>query len=409
MVSSTVDHMVAITVFLAAMLLFIGLFNQTIQTAVIYQRHRATATKASDLLDNILLSPGIPVNWGQTNIAPTGFGLQDPEFTQYKISPFSLMRLESSIGTPVYYSKTDSYYNNITIGFGQSLLVPFNETVSYSEALKLLGINNTYGFSLTMTPIVTVLISEVQADPLTLSIRVLGAGSPLSYADISYCLIAIQGKVSSYPAYTVDYGTTTANNAGVGSLVFSEFDATKDSYVLIVYAHLSGLMGVGYHENSLYTENYVVPFISNFETSEVVLAHSWDVHAGDHPAAIAYNATFVLLSEDFTLREMPLNNETGKVVGVLNYGADPQHAYTELNIDTHNPGILIVTYSKSAVESGAVVMPWGMSTLAFPVTFGGDPSQQEWVATDMRHVTVGGISYEAKIAVWSLEGYQVVG
>ena len=57
MVSSTIDHMIAITVFLAATLLFIGLFNQTIQTAVIYQRHRATATKASDLLDNMLLSP----------------------------------------------------------------------------------------------------------------------------------------------------------------------------------------------------------------------------------------------------------------------------------------------------------------------------------------------------------------
>ena len=56
MVSSTIDHMVAVTVFLAATLLFIGLFNQTIQTAVIYQRHRATATKASDLLDNMLSS-----------------------------------------------------------------------------------------------------------------------------------------------------------------------------------------------------------------------------------------------------------------------------------------------------------------------------------------------------------------
>ena len=103
MVSSTIDHMVAITVFLAAILLFIGLFNQTIQTAVIYQRHRATSTKASDLLDNMLLNPGIPINWGQTDSIPTGFGLQDPEFTQYRISSFSLMRLSSATGTPVYY------------------------------------------------------------------------------------------------------------------------------------------------------------------------------------------------------------------------------------------------------------------------------------------------------------------
>jgi hypothetical protein len=50
-----------------------------------------------------------------------------------------------------------------------------------------------------------------------------------------------------------------------------------------------------------------------------------------------------------------------------------------------------------------------MSSLAFSTTFGGDPSQQEWVVTDMRHVTVGGIAYQAQIAVWSLEGYQVIG
>jgi len=62
--NSTLDHMVAVTVFLAATLLFIGLFNQTIQTATIYQQNRATANRASDLLDNILLNPGIPTNWG---------------------------------------------------------------------------------------------------------------------------------------------------------------------------------------------------------------------------------------------------------------------------------------------------------------------------------------------------------
>ena len=410
MVSSTVDHMVAITVFLAATLLFIGLFNQTIQTAVIYQRHRATATKASDLLDNMLLNPGIPANWSLLNGDPIGFGLQDPEFTQYKISPFSLMRLNSSTGTPVYYPKTGLTYSNITMGFGQSLLVPFNETVSYSEALRLLGINGTYGFSLTMTPIVTVSISEVQPNPLTLSINVLGAGSPLAYAEVSYCFMVIKGRDGgAYPSYSIDYDTILADNAGVASLVFPGFDGTEDSYVLIAYAHLSGLMGVGYHENVLYDKNYVVPFISNFETGEVLLAHSWDVHGGDSPAEIAYNATFVLLSEDFTLREMPLDNDTGKIVGKLNYGQDPQHAYNNLTINTHNPGILIVTYSKSAVDSGVVIMPWGLSSLAFSVTFGGDPSKQEWVATDMRQVTVGGIAYQAKIAVWSLEGYQVVG
>ena len=156
MVSSTVDHMIAITVFLAATLLFIGLFNQTIQTAVIYQRHRATATKASDLLDSMMLSPGVPVNWGQTDVTPTGFGLQDPEFTQYKISPYSLMRLVSSTSTPIYYDITHQYYSNITMGDRSFMLVPYRLALNYSQTTSLLGIRNNYGFQLTFTPIVTV-------------------------------------------------------------------------------------------------------------------------------------------------------------------------------------------------------------------------------------------------------------
>src|SRR3972149_9480451 len=134
MVRSTIDHMVAVTVFLAATVLFIGLFNQTIQTAIIYQRHRATATKASDLLDSMLLSPGIPVNWGQTDINLTGFGLQDPEFTQYRISPFSLMRLLSSVGEPVFYSTTGRYYSNVTMSDRNFMLVPYSLTLNYSAA-----------------------------------------------------------------------------------------------------------------------------------------------------------------------------------------------------------------------------------------------------------------------------------
>jgi len=55
------------------------------------------------------------------------------------------------------------------------------------------------------------------------------------------------------------------------------------------------------------------------------------------------------------------------------------------------------------------MMPWGISSLSFPVAFGGDPQMHEWVATDIRQVMVGNIAYQAKIAIWSLQGYQVNG
>jgi hypothetical protein len=409
MVSSTIDHMVAVTVFLAATLLFIGLFNQTIQTAVIYQRHRALATKASDLLDGILLSPGIPVNWGQTDQAPTGFGLQDPEFTQYKVSPSSLMRLAYEAGTPVYYYKTGSYYNNITIGSKNFLLVSNTSIIDYSTALQLLGINNTYGFQLTLNPVVTVTVTEDPAhaaNPLSLSLDVQGTGFPLANAHIAYCLITVSlsGGAEGYPAYTTNYGTAYTDSTGSATLNFGEVNDANLSYAFIAYASLGGLIGVGYHERVSSEYQYVIPFVDNLSEGRVLIAHSYDVqYFGPPVAEVKYNASFVFLAEDFTLREMPLENSAGHV----NYGDGSP--YEVVNIPTDNPGILIVTYKKSANEGGIVMMPWGISSLSFPVVFGGDSSKQEWVATDMRQVTVGGIAYQAQIAVWSLQGYQVKG
>jgi len=405
MVSSTVDHMVAITVFLAATLLFIGLFNQTIQTAVIYQRHRATATKASALLDNMLLTPGIPIDWGQNDSVPTGFGLQDPEFTQYRISSFSLMRLNSASGTAVFYPKTGAYYSNITIGSKNFLLVSQYSALNYSTALDLLGIRNQYGFQLTFKPIVSVSITEEQAaSPLRLSLDAYGTGFPLANARVSYCLISVSLNGGSHPSYDIDYGIATTNQQGSVDLSFNQVTDNKMSYSLIAYVHLGGLVGVGYHERVSSKEEYVIPFIDSLDEGRILIAHNYDIESSNPPSAeVKYNASLVYLAEDFSLREMPLENSYGHV------NSGEGFPYEVVNIPTDNPGILIITYRKSATEGGLVMMPWGVSSLAFPVVFGGDPQFQEWVATDMRQVIVGGITYQVTLALWNVEGYQVVG
>lgn len=405
MVSSTIDHLVAVTVFLAATLLFIGLFNQTIQTAITYEQHKALATKASDLLDGMLLSPGIPENWGQTDGLPTGFGLQDPEFTQYHTSPYSLMRLRSTFGTPVYYEVTGQYYSNITLGARNFLLVPYSLGLNYSTATKLLGINNTYGFQLTLTPIVSVSVEETSASPLTLRVQADGIGFPLSYATISYYFLKVDSTGGqSSPSYDTLFGSTTADNTGSATITIPNVNQ-NDSYAVIVYAREGGLVGVGYHERTFDNGRYVIPFIDSFEEGRVLLVHSYNVHDyGPPSSAVFYNATYVLMTQDSTLREMPMSNKTGKVV----YGQGSEQTYDYLTIPTHNPGILVIVYNSNN-GVGVVMMPWGISSLAFPVSFGGDASKQEWVATDMRQVIVGGIAYQAQIAVWSLQGYQVNG
>jgi hypothetical protein len=406
---ATIDHMIALTVFLAALLLFIGMFNQTIQTAILYQQHKYIASKCSDMIDNILLSPGYPIYWGSTNATPSSFGLQDPEFTQYRLSPFSLMRLSSLTGAPVYYSKTGMWYSNVTLGFGDSLLVPYNEVLNYSTASTLLGTNNTFGFQLTITPTITVSISEYQAsNPLILTLNVAGNGFPLPNANVSYCFLTVsfQGG-GSYPSYTISYGNTFTDEEGSAFLSFPQVQDSGTSYALIAYAHLSGLTAVGYHQRVSSTQQYVIPFIQDFSQGTVILAHSYDVHYfGPPEAEISYNATFVLLTQDYTLREMPMDNASG-TVGKINYGNGKP--YGNLTIPTTNPGILIVTYKKSANEGGIILMPWGISSLAFSIVFGDNTAGREWVATDIRAVIVNNIAYQAKLALWNLQGPGVIG
>lgn len=407
MAGTTIDHLIAMTIFLAAILLFISLFNQTIQTAILYQRHRYLATKCGDTLDNILLNPGIPLDWGQSSASPTGFGIQDPEFTQYRISPFSLMRLNSSLGTPAFYSKTGLSYSNTTIGFGESVLVPYNQTISTQTAASLLGINGSYGFSLTMTPTVNVSISETQRNPLRLTVSVTGAGYPFAYSTITYCLVRNTGNGSLYPSYTIVYDTLTTDSQGTASLNIGAFDDSRESYALIVYTHTNGLVGVGCYDHSKYTDNYVIPLVSDFNSGTVLIAHSSDITGGSGSPAIAYNATFMLLTEDFTFRELSLENATERT-GKVNPG--PGQPYGMMRIDTNNAGILVVSYMKdgNGTDSGIVLMPWGISSMAFPMTFGNNPNYGEWVATDIRQVTIGNIAYQAKLSLWSLEGYQLV-
>jgi hypothetical protein len=405
MPEATIDHMIALTVFLAALLLFITLFNQTIQTAILYQQHSYIASKCTDTLDNIMLSPGYPTYWGAGNTTPSSFGLQDPEFTQYTLSPYSLMRLTAVTGTPVYYSKTNTWYSNITMGFGDFLMVPYNEALNYTTVGQLLGTNNSFGFQLTIQPVITVSVAEsLLSNQRVPTVNVSGSGFPLSKANLSYCLFTADFQGNT-PSYAISYGQTYTDEKGFALLpAFPQIQDPNAAYALIVYAHLSGLTGVGYNQRVSSDKQYIVPFVNDFGSGSVILAHSYDIHDFGPPNAdLTYNATYVILTEDFKLREMSMGSATGHV----NYGNG--QPYGNLTIPTSNPGILVITYRKSTNEGGFILMPWGISSMAFPVVFGDTTAGREWIATDIRQVIVDGIAYQAKLALWSLQGPQVIG
>jgi hypothetical protein len=405
MVASTIDHLVAVTIFIGALLLFVGMFNQTIQTAILFQQHSYLATKCSDLLDGMLLNPGYPTNWGQTDAIPSSLGLQDPEFTQYQSNAFTLMRMQSSNGTALTYSKSGLTYSNITAGFGNFLLVPYTEAINYTLAQRLLGLNSTFGFQLTMTPILTIAITENRINAptsLNFTINTTGIGFPVSNATLNYYFLNLtQNGAATPPACKIINGTARTDYRGQTKLKIGN---VSDSYALIVYAHMGGLSGIGYYEHITSNTNYPLPLVKSFTNQTVILAHSYDLHAYGSPAPVFFNATLMILTQDFRLRGIPMGASNG-ITGSINYGSG--QPYTTLTIPTLSPGILVITYACST-GYGVILMPWGLSSMSFPLVFGGSPNNQEWVATDIRQIAVNGINYQAKLALWSLTGLRLV-
>jgi hypothetical protein len=49
-------------------------------------------------------------------------------------------------------------------------------------------------------------------------------------------------------------------------------------------------------------------------------------------------------------------------------------------------------------------MPWGLSSLGGSIIFGGQYANQNWVSTDIRQVTVNGVTYQTKLALWGNKG-----
>ncbi|MGB9134972.1 MAG: hypothetical protein WCC63_05260 [Candidatus Bathyarchaeia archaeon] len=405
MTGVTIDHLVATTAFIAAILVFTGLFTQTIQAAILYQQNRHVALKASDLLDSTLLTPGFPYNWGETNKTLSCFGLQKPGESGYVLSSFALMRLVSLTGESVEYPiGSGVWYSNISMGPGGYLFVPMSDSIDYKTASRLLGVNGSYGFQLNISPIVEVSISESRANPLRLRVEARGPGFPLSGASLGYYLFRTL-KTGNYPTIVLSTGTAQTNSSGAVNLDFA-FSGSTETYVIVVYARLSGLLGLGYYTHKTFTKGAgVMPFVVDYEVGKVYLAHDWDVNGVGAPPVpnYFYNASFHALTGESTFQEWPIANSTGQI----NYGGGGgKYLYGETVLPVGHPGFLLVTY-RCGNEYGMSVMPWGIGTLAASVAFGDDPAGNVWTANDLRQATVDMLAYQAKITCWSLQGYQI--
>lgn len=403
MTGVSVDHLASIVVLLAAVLIFIGLFNQTLSVAVDYQRNTATAKKCNDLLDAILLTPEIPMNG-----TPIFFGLQDSSLNQYQLGPFSLMRLNSSSEFSTSYQKTNMTYNTITTSLNNYLLYPTTDMINYSTALRLLGINGTYGFQLSLTPTVNISISEISTNPLSLSLNVIGTSFPLANATVNYLLIPVflDSNIPDFKTVANQMGSKQTDGVGSVSVTFPNFSLNQNvTYAFVAYAYLDGITGVGYYEHSIVGNQRIMPFLNPLSTKNVTLAHSDDVPLDStHADTLFYNSTFILESQNYAIQQTSIGSASSSGSVTSGTGNSP----TSITMESYTSGILVLAYN-SLGNNGVVMMPWGFGSLGFSMTFGGSPINQGWVATDIRQVQINGVSYQAKLSLWNAQGYQVVG
>ncbi len=405
MTGATIDHMISVTILIAALMIAMVTYSNMFATAVDYDRNRQVANKAIDLMNTICLSPGNPTDWGETNDTLLGFGLQDPEAGGYALSPYSVMRLATSNSSGgsqlVYYPKTGLYYNNLSANYGHGILTPVGDCVNYTDAAELLGINRTYGFSIEISPILEVSVSTVPDDHLVLKVDVRGSGLPLSGATLKYNLFHVKSG-STYPYSFAYSGVNQTGSSGSALIEFTEIDESNDAYSFIVYANIGGVTGNGYYtHNTIDDENQlVIPFIEDYDQGIVLLAHSWDVNGAGSPPVpeVKYNATFFALTSDFQLQQIEIVNSTGHLL----YGEGEPYFTTQLPVS--EVGFLLISYKRDANRMGTVIMPWGIGTLGVSTSFdsGITPSGYDFVATELRQVTIDGISYQVKVSAWKL-------
>ena len=411
MAGATIDHLISVTILIAALFIAMTTYSHMLATAVDYDRDRQVANKAIDLMNTMCLSPGNPIDWGETNDTLSSFGLQDPRVGGYALSPYSIMRLRtanSSGGSQlVYYPKTGLYYNNLSANYGHGILTPVGDCVNYTDAAELLGINGTYGFSIDIVPILEISISQVPVSPpqnhLILKVDVKGSGLPLGGATLKYNLFHAT-KGSKYPLMTGYSGVSQTDSSGSAVIEFGDVDESDDAYSFIVYASIGGITGNGYFtHNTIDDDNQlIIPFIQDYDQGIVVLAHSWDVNGAGSPPVpeVKYNATFFALTSDFQLQQIEIVNNTGHLI----YGEGNPYVTTQLPVS--EVGILLVSYKRDANRLGTVMMPWGIGTLGVSAYFASNmvSGGYDFVATELRQVTVDGISYQLKVSTWSLNG-----
>ena len=344
--------------------------------------------QTGDLIDNIVFGTGTPSNWGQSFVSPPVFGLQWASYPSFYLTPFAPVRLLTP-GSNLTTSQ--GTYTNFIMPQGAGLLFPTAGLLPYSSILPLTGLSSGYGFKLALSPAVTVQIQSTSLNPVTFKFTVRGLGGPAYNARIKASIYYVSNS-STTPSILTRYAENSTDATGSGSISFA-VNAGLNNYALVANAVVGGVVGTGFMSNLQSSLSLVNPAISNYLNGNILLYHSCLLGLSSVCTSLQYNATFLVPTQNSTMRPVVPVNSTG-TIGIVSPAG--------LQLPTTSPGLLLVSFAATGSThfAGIVAMPWGINSLGLPLNFGGTPSSKQAVGVASRSVIIGYIDYMLTLTLW---------
>ncbi|MEM3648239.1 MAG: hypothetical protein QW506_03635 [Thermoproteota archaeon] len=144
----TLDNMFAFLVLLLILVTFMGYIIPTAYLSFTTTREHQLEEIAQAIVDKMLLSPGIPEDWGDIQLVRTendlkAFGLQKVNGSFYELDVNKVLRI-ASVNTST--TKT----------------LPQTVRISQDTIARLLGLGNEYGFSIRITPALNISLKVLE-------------------------------------------------------------------------------------------------------------------------------------------------------------------------------------------------------------------------------------------------------
>ncbi|MEM2050265.1 MAG: hypothetical protein QXP19_00660 [Thermoproteota archaeon] len=244
----TLDNMFAFLVLLLILVTFMGYIIPTAYLSFTITREHQLEEVAQAIMDKVLLSPGIPENWGDILVVEDSsklyaFGLQKAGGEPYELDMDKVLRI-------------------VNTGVGQ---LPETVQIDPGTIARLLGIENKYGLSIRMMPALNLTATPLAYFDLKGGVMVPSVikanvktpeGRPAISANVTgiYVLMVIQKEGNEDVCY-LDYidRTSIVDTDGYATLDFTDFLQDAKSRVdnlqrsfsaAIIYADYYGIRSV---------------------------------------------------------------------------------------------------------------------------------------------------------------------